>query len=119
MFMANDGRGNVTVTVVVSLAPRHSETAEVFCDIHATVGDAVKASGLLSDVAVSVMDELVASVWGRGVPFSRRVEQGDRIELTRALTVDPKLARRERFTRQGAKSAGLFAKKRAGAKAGY
>jgi len=33
--------------------------------------------------------------------------------------VDPKVARRERFARQGAKTAGLFAKRRAGAKAGY
>jgi sulfur carrier protein len=44
---------------------------------------------------------------------------GERIEFYRPLRVDPKVARRERFARQGAKSAGLFAKKRPGAKAGY
>ncbi|MDH5708755.1 MAG: RnfH family protein, partial [Hylemonella sp.] len=43
----------------------------------------------------------------------------DRVELYRPLKVDPKVARRERFARQGARGAGLFASKRAGAKAGY
>ena len=45
--------------------------------------------------------------------------EGDRLEVYRPLTVDPKVARRQRFVRQGAKTAGLFAKKRPGAKAGY
>ncbi|MGH8819682.1 MAG: RnfH family protein, partial [Rhodoferax sp.] len=31
----------------------------------------------------------------------------------------PKVARRERFRKQGARTAGLFAKKRPGAKPGY
>jgi putative ubiquitin-RnfH superfamily antitoxin RatB of RatAB toxin-antitoxin module len=38
----------------------------------------------------------------------------DRIELYRPLKVDPKVARRERFQRQGARAAGLFARKRRG-----
>ena len=37
----------------------------------------------------------------------------------RELKVDPKVARRERFVKQGARTTGLFAKKRLGAKAGY
>jgi uncharacterized protein len=37
----------------------------------------------------------------------------------RPLLVDPKVARRERFRTQGARAAGLFAKKRPGAKPGY
>ena len=40
-------------------------------------------------------------------------------EFYRALVVDPKVARRERFQKQGARSAGLFARRRAGAKQGY
>jgi putative ubiquitin-RnfH superfamily antitoxin RatB of RatAB toxin-antitoxin module len=49
------------------------------------------------------------------------LSNNDRMEIYRALTVDPKVARRERFARQGAKkkAAGLFARRRAGAKAGY
>jgi len=39
--------------------------------------------------------------------------------LWRPLRVDPKLARRERFGQQGARAAGLFARRRPGAKPGY
>jgi putative ubiquitin-RnfH superfamily antitoxin RatB of RatAB toxin-antitoxin module len=41
------------------------------------------------------------------------------VEIYRPLRVDPKVARRERFVKQGARTAGLFVKKRPGAKAGY
>jgi hypothetical protein len=37
----------------------------------------------------------------------------------RALKVDPKVARRERFARQGARTTGLFARQRPGGKSGY
>jgi uncharacterized protein len=43
----------------------------------------------------------------------------DRVEIYRPLQVDPKMARRERFRRQGARAAGLFARKREGGKPGY
>lgn len=62
---------------------------------------------------------LTVSVWGRKARPDQRLHPDDRIELCRALLVDPKLARRERFRKQGARTAGLFARTRPGAKAGY
>jgi|GEM_PF-1930446 len=62
---------------------------------------------------------LFISVWGHPQGLNHVLKAGDRVELTRALRVDPKVARRERFVKQGAKAAGLFAKKRPQAKAGY
>ena len=62
---------------------------------------------------------LFISVWGHPQGLNHVLNIGDRVELTRALRVDPKVARRERFVKQGAKAAGLFAKKRPQAKAGY
>ena len=59
------------------------------------------------------------NVWGRKVPLAHMLRADDRVEVYRPLQVDPKVARRERFVRQGAKSAGLFTKRRPGAKAGY
>jgi putative ubiquitin-RnfH superfamily antitoxin RatB of RatAB toxin-antitoxin module len=53
------------------------------------------------------------------VEWDQALKDGDRIELCRPLTVDPKVARRERFKRQGAKGTGLFANRRKGGKAGY
>jgi putative ubiquitin-RnfH superfamily antitoxin RatB of RatAB toxin-antitoxin module len=76
------------------------------------------AAGLL-DTALALADQGGVGVWGRKAPLDRPLEERDRIELWRPLRVDPKLARRERFGQQGARSAGLFAKRRPGGKAGY
>lgn len=62
---------------------------------------------------------LQASIWGVRAELGQVLLDGDRIELCRGLRVDPKVARRERFSRQGARATGLFAGKRAGAKDGY
>ena len=60
-----------------------------------------------------------SAVWGKAVLSDTPLAQGDRLELLRPLLVDPKEARRLRFNQQGSRAAGLFAKKRQGAKAGY
>lgn len=59
------------------------------------------------------------SVWGRRAHGDTVLREGDRLELCRALRVDPKVARRERFVGQGARGTGLFAQRRPGSKAGY
>ncbi len=58
-------------------------------------------------------------VWSRKASLNQLLREHDRVEIYRPLTVDPKVARRERFRKQGAKTAGLFSKRRAGAKPGY
>jgi putative ubiquitin-RnfH superfamily antitoxin RatB of RatAB toxin-antitoxin module len=62
---------------------------------------------------------LTLAIWGRKAAPDQRLREGDRLEWIRPLRVDPKLARRERFQKQGARTTGLFARRRAGAKAGY
>lgn len=62
---------------------------------------------------------LTPGLWGRKASWGAVLRDGDRVELYRELRVDPKVARRERFSQQGARRAGLFAKKRPGAAAGY
>jgi putative ubiquitin-RnfH superfamily antitoxin RatB of RatAB toxin-antitoxin module len=81
--------------------------------------DALRESALLVGVPDAEVDALVTGIWGRKVPPDHVLRQGDRVELYRALKVDPKVARRERFNQQGAGRAGLFSKRRAGAKSGY
>ena len=61
----------------------------------------------------------VIGIWGRKSAADHVLRDQDRVEIYRPLTVDPKVARRERFAKQGARTAGLFEKKRLGAKAGY
>lgn len=60
-----------------------------------------------------------AAIWGAPVASSHVLQEGDRVEWLRGLRVDPKVARRERFQRQGSRATGLFANKRPGSKAGY
>ena len=62
---------------------------------------------------------LTPGIWGRKAGWTTPLRDGDRVELYRPLRVDPKVARRERFNQQGARRAGLFAKKRPGSAPGY
>jgi uncharacterized protein len=82
-----------------------------------TVADALRASGQWVEGDTALAESV--GVWGEATSMGSVLRDGDRVELYRALLVDPKVARRERFKQQGSRSSGLFAKKRAGAKAGY
>lgn len=103
------------VTVLWSPGPRQVLEKAVDLDAPATVQQALDASGLLT----AAVGMVAVSVWGRSTVPGQLLREGDRVEIHRPLLVDPKVARRARFQKQGARSAGLFAKKRAGAKAGY
>jgi putative ubiquitin-RnfH superfamily antitoxin RatB of RatAB toxin-antitoxin module len=81
--------------------------------------DALRESGLLTGLPDAEVDALQTGIWGRKTPPDQVLRDGDRVELTRALKVDPKVARRERFSQQGARGTGLFSRRRAGAKSGY
>ncbi len=58
--------------------------------------------------------ELLVAVWGRAATPGQVLRDRDRLELLRPLRVDPKVARRERFQKQGARAAGLFARRPGG-----
>ena len=64
-------------------------------------------------------EEWQAAVWGKPVQPDILLKEGARVEWLRGLRVDPKVARRERFQKQGSRAAGLFASRRPGAKQGY
>lgn len=67
-------------------------------------------SGLLEEFSQLQHHPLRVGIWGLKSGLDHRLNDRDRIEIYRELRVDPKVARRERFNRQGSKSAGLFAK---------
>ena len=111
--------GTLSVTVVYAPGARQIEQCQLSMKNGALVAEAIVESQLLKALPADVVDALVASVWGRKAGLNDRLRNGDRIEILRDLRVDPKVARRERFAKQGAKSAGLFARRRVGGKAGY
>ncbi len=84
-----------------------------------TVLDALERSGLEEVLAIAASHPDCVGVWGRKVSPGQALRDGDRIEIYRSLRVDPKVARRERFQKQGAGTAGLFANRRNNAKPGY
>jgi putative ubiquitin-RnfH superfamily antitoxin RatB of RatAB toxin-antitoxin module len=114
-----ESEGRITVTVCFSGHAR--ECREVILQLPAgsRLVDAIRGSALLVELPDVDVDTLQTAVWGRKLPPEHMLRDGDRVEVVRPLKVDPKVARRERFTRQGAGTTGLFSKRRAGAKSGY
>jgi uncharacterized protein len=102
----------VRVTVWYSPAPRVVRDWELALPARATVRDALDAAGLLAKEQVAVPATAIG-VWGRKARLDQPLRERDRVEIYRPLEVDPKMARRERFRRQGARAAGLFARKKA------
>ncbi len=107
------------VTVVYSPAAREVFEEQIEVGQGATALHALLASSLASRFPELELPGAGIGIWGRLVGPSSAVADGDRIEVYRALTVDPKIARRERFSKQGARATGLFAKRRPGGKPGY
>lgn len=117
----------VQVTLCLSLGPRHVQELNIAVLEGSTI-EAVLQQGMVHGVqsqgaadaaAVSSLKFLQPGIWGRKVPWTQGVQAGDRIELYRPLKVDPKVARRQRFKRQGKGRTGLFANRKSGSAAGY
>ncbi|TXT39494.1 MAG: hypothetical protein FD135_2155 [Comamonadaceae bacterium] len=117
--MVNDGHLKLNVTVVYSPQPREVQEISLQVAAPCTVLQALQLSGLLERFPEIDNHHTVLGIWGRKTKLDQCLRDMDRIEIYRPLRVDPKVARRERFVRQGSRGAGLFVKKRAGAKAGY
>ena len=107
------------VTVAYSPAPRQVCEWTLDMPSGSSARQAVVQCGVLAEFADLALDGLSAGIWGKRYSLNHKLKDKDRVEIYRPLRVDPKVARRERFTSQGAKRAGLFANKRVGAKAGY
>lgn len=110
---------NLTVSLVYSPAARQVREWTLTMEPGATVATALTLCGVLDAFPALKTERLKIGIWGRKSSLSELLQDRDRIEIYRPLQVDPKVARRERFAQQGAKSAGLFSKTRPGAKAGY
>ena len=110
-----------TLCIALVFAPQARTVLEktVRLPYGSTVRDAVLATGWHSRPEVRELIEkgheaaqLSCGIWSKPCALSQVLQEGDRVELYRSLLVDPKVARRERFARQGSRTAGLFARKR-------
>lgn len=89
----------LTVEVVYAAAPHDVRQVSLQLPARSTVADAVRASGLLDGLPAGEADSLRPAIWSRAVAPDAALRDGDRVELTRALQVDPKEARRLRYRR--------------------
>lgn len=114
---------SAVLNIVVAFSPQPALVEEIPLALAAgnTVADALRQARQQA-ASIPAPEHLAAGdvgIWGRKTALSATVRQGDRVELYRPLLVDPQTARRERFRSQGARTTGLFARKRPGTKAGY
>jgi putative ubiquitin-RnfH superfamily antitoxin RatB of RatAB toxin-antitoxin module len=84
----------IAVEVVHSPAPRRVDRVALRLALGSTLADALAAAGLALQPD--------CGVWGRRVPLTHPLRDGDRVEVYRPLRADPKEARRLRYKGQRA-----------------
>ena len=106
----------IFVTLAFSPAPRDVVEKELILPLKSTVQEALNLANLAEFTTDS---DYQLGIWGKKTTLNHVLKDQDRLELYRSLKVDPKVARRERFQKQGARTTWFFAKTRTGGKAGY
>ncbi len=89
----------IDVEVVYALATEQT-LLMVRVGVDATVQQAIRDSGILQRYPAIDLTQLKVGVFGKIVALDARLRAGDRIEIYRPLTVDPKEARRQRGKRR-------------------
>ena len=113
----------LTVAVSFSPKPRIVQQLELQVAPGSSIKDLLQTLVTHADwqvAAVAGLDgKLKLSIWNRKAKLSDVLRDGDHFSLCRGLLLDPMVARRTRFQKQGARTAVLFSKRRPGAKPGY
>lgn len=109
----------IDVVLVYAPAPREVHELSLRVPEGTTLMQALELGGWLDRYPEMRLQRLGFGIWGRLSGGLTVLRAGDRVEVYRELRVDPKVARRERFVGQGARTAGLFSQRRPGSKAGY
>ena len=85
-----------TIDVEVAYAePSRQFLRRITLAAGATIADAIAASGLEAELGIDT-SPLAAGIWSKPKPRDTRLADGDRVEIYRPLTADPKEARRRR-----------------------
>ncbi len=88
-----------TLNIEVAYAePKRQFLRRITLASGATVADAIAASGLEAEFAIDASN-LAVGVWSKVVARDTPINDGDRVEVYRPLTADPKEARRRRAGR--------------------
>lgn len=114
----------LSITLCYSPAARQLHRITLALPSGSTVAQALAALAQLPQwhdwgLSETPAADMALGIWQKRCEPSQPLQDGDQLEIYRPLRVDPMTARRERFQQQGARSAGLFAQRRPGAKPGY
>lgn len=90
---------SVKVEIVYAL-PDQQHLKSLELPDNALVRDAVVASGFAEQFREVVVDSTPVGIYGERVSYADQLQDGDRVELYRALVADPKEARRARASQQ-------------------
>ena len=96
--------GVVHVEVVYCPRPGSTDLVALTLPSGATANDALRASGLMQRHELPP-EGLHLGVWSRACEPGTTLRERDRVEIYRPLTVDPKEARRLRYSRHKERSA--------------
>lgn len=92
---------SLRVRVIYAL-PDQQATVSLQVSPGTTVADAVTRSKLLQRFPEAAARPLACAVFGRAVPLTYELREGDRVEILRPLLIDPKQSRREAAERSRA-----------------
>jgi putative ubiquitin-RnfH superfamily antitoxin RatB of RatAB toxin-antitoxin module len=93
-----EGQAAIRVEVAYCPGPGVNDVVVLSLPAGATVADALRESGVVERHGLA-WDGLRVGVWCKARELSTPLREGDRVELYRPLTVDPKEARRLRYRR--------------------
>src|SRR3989337_2209424 len=89
------GREDETLCIEVVFALRdRQELVTLRLPDGATVADAIEQSSVQTAFPEWNLDECAVGIWGQLAERGQRLQQGDRVEIYRPLTIDPREARR-------------------------
>lgn len=87
---------NTTGIQVVYALPAGQRVIALRVGAGTTASESVRRSGLLTEFPEIDLGSTRLGIFGRRVPHDHVVSEGDRVEVYRPLTADPKAVRRER-----------------------
>lgn len=79
---------------VVFALPERQFLERITLPDNAVVADAIRECGVERQFPDVSFDDLQAGIWGAPVEKTRALRDGDRVEIYRALALDPREARR-------------------------
>lgn len=85
---------------VAYAAPARQTVRALALPAGSTVADAIRASGLLAEFPEIDLAKNRVGVFGEPAARDRVLEDGERVEIYRALVADPKEARRRRVKKR-------------------